>query len=260
MKKHLIKIINTYRIGKKIFNDDFYNKTHLASQNEIRKRPRRSDIINYFLSLTDSKLYLEIGVRDPNKNFYRIDCEEKYSVDPGLEFIENPVDFKMTSDVFFKELLADKLKISKNLKFDVIFIDGLHLAEQVDKDIMNALEFLKDSGFIILHDCNPPTEFHQRESYKFLNSPSGPFWNGTTWKAFYKYRHNTNLYSICFDTDWGVGVLSKFKLSGFNQIQTAIENPYFEFSKLEQNREAALNLKIFKDWKTMYELAKDIDS
>lgn len=256
MKKHLIKIINSYRIGKRIIADDFFIKTDIATQNEIRKRPRRTDIINYFLSITDSKLYLEIGVRDPNKNFNRIKCEEKYSVDPGVEFVENPVDFKMTSDAFFKELMAGKLQISKNVKFDVIFIDGLHLADQVDKDIMNALEFIKDSGFIILHDCNPPTEFHQRENYKFFNSPAKSFWNGTTWKAFYKYRHNKNLYSICFDTDWGVGVLSKVNFSGFNQIQTIIENPYFEFSKLEQNRESALNLKTFKDWKIMNEISE----
>src|SRR5690606_17824114 len=98
---------------------------------------------------------------------------------------------------------------------------------QVDEDIKNSLLYLKDDGFIVLHDCNPPSEFHQRESYEFYNSPAGGFWNGTTWKAFYKYRHQENLYSICFDTDWGVGVISKKAMPLFNSINNPIENHYF---------------------------------
>lgn len=253
MKKHLVKIINSYRIGKRIIDDKFFVNTNLATQKEIRKRPKRTEIINYLLSLTDSKLYLEIGVRDPRKNFDKINCHKKYSVDPGVEFEENPVDFKITSDEFFDKLQLGELTIPPESKFDVIFIDGLHISDQVDRDIKNALKFIKDNGFIILHDCNPPTEFHQRESYNFLNSPAHSFWNGTTWKAFYKNRHNSNLYSICFDSDWGVGILAKKQHLEFNNIQSSIENPYFEFSKLEGNRKEALNLHSFEDWKNKKE-------
>ena len=66
-----------------------------------------------------------------------------------------------------------------DITFDVIFIDGLHLADQVEKDIDNALKFIKEDGFIILHDVNPPTEWHARESYLFFNSPAAGAWNGT---------------------------------------------------------------------------------
>ena len=76
--------------------------------------------------------------------------------------------------------------MDKNIKFNVIFIDGLHVAEQVERDIKNALKYIKDDGFIVLHDCNPPTEFHASETYDFHLSPSQGYWNGTTWKAFYK--------------------------------------------------------------------------
>ena len=41
-----------------------------------------------------------------------------------------------------------------------------HLEYQVDKDIDESIKFLSKDGFIILHDCNPPSEFHQRENYE----------------------------------------------------------------------------------------------
>jgi hypothetical protein len=160
------------------------------------------------------------------------------------------VDFKLTSDDFFKQKNENFLaNVSKDLKFDAIFIDGLHISSQVERDIKNSLNQIKDNGFIILHDCNPPSEYHQREIYEFKNSSAGPFWNGTTWKAFYKYRHNKDLYSICFDTDWGVAVLSKQKIEGFNHIIDGMKNEFYEFDLLNKNRKVDLNLQIFELWK-----------
>ena len=61
--------------------------------------------------------YLEIGVRNPQHNFNHIKANKKYSVDPGVEFKSNPVDFKITSDVFFlklsrSEVLSNKITFS----------------------------------------------------------------------------------------------------------------------------------------------------
>ncbi|MCZ2339079.1 MAG: class I SAM-dependent methyltransferase, partial [Chitinophagales bacterium] len=106
---------------------------------------------------------LEIGVRNPNDNYNKIMADVKYSVDPGVEFKENPVDFKMTSDAFF-ERLRNGEHIDRNIRFELIFIDGLHLADQVDRDIEHALAFLKDDGFLVMHDCNPPTEWHAKKN------------------------------------------------------------------------------------------------
>jgi hypothetical protein len=250
----LKKIIKEFqlinKIGKKIIKDPYFIKTKEISLKELSKNPSRTTIINFLLQLTSSENYLEIGVRNPNDNFSHINCTNKYSVDPGLEFKKNPVDFKLTSDEFFEKLEGNKLQqFKKDIKFDVIFIDGLHTSGQVEKDIQNSLKYIKDSGFIILHDCNPPTEFHQRENYLFRNSPAGGFWNGTTWKAFYKYRHLKGLYSVCFDTDWGVGVISKSEYPQLNRIQDSIANEYFEYSLLDENRKEYLNLQLFEEWK-----------
>ncbi len=167
-------------------------------------------------------------------------------MDPGLEYKANPVDFKLTSDEFFAQLQENKLKLASDFKFDIIFIDGLHLAEQVERDIENAMKHISNTGFVILHDCNPPTEYHAREDYSFFNSPARECWNGTTWKAFYKAR--ANYYSCCIDSDWGLGILSKTAQTGFNKLELPLTNKFYEYSVLEQNRTKDLNLLSFDEF------------
>lgn len=217
------------------------------SSDELEKRPSRTDVINFVLNkLGDDLNYLEIGVRNPDDNFNHVNAKNKCSVDPGVEFESNPVDFKMTSDEFFEAMR--KGEVLKDVKFDGIFIDGLHLAEQVDRDIQNSLEFLSDNGFIFMHDCNPPSEWHARETYNYKMSPAGGNWNGTTWKAFVKTRTRTDISSCCIDTDWGVGIITKAKSLGKHN---EVVNPYFEYSVLEANRKESLNLMSFDDFQKL---------
>jgi len=244
----LIKNPETLEIAYNIQNDPVFIKTKKSEVEEGKKESNRTEIINYLLSLTNSENYLEIGVRNPDDNFNKINCKNKYSVDPGVEFDKNPVDFKLTSDEFFKQLEENKLTIKNNIKFDVIFVDGLHISNQVELDISNSLKYLSENGFLILHDCNPPSEYHQREDYKFFNSPASVNWNGTTWKAFYKFRINKEYFSICFDTDFGVGVISKTKYPNFNNLEK-LDNYFFEYNQLEKNRTEHLNLLSFGNWK-----------
>lgn len=121
----------------------------------------------------------------------------------------------------------------------MIFIDGLHLAAQVDLDISNAFKFLKPDGFVVLHDCNPPTEWHAREDYYFNMTPAKGYWNGTTWKAFVKWRSNSEVQSCCVDTDWGIGILSKTAAIG-GSIEGS--NPFFEYDIFANDRKKYLNL------------------
>ena len=236
------------KTGKRIVEDQFFMATHKMTIAELKKEPSRTEIISFFVRLVAAEHYLEIGVRNPDHNFNKINCANKFSVDPGLEFKANPATFKLTSDRFFEQLKNGALSIPSTYTFDVIFIDGLHTADQVEKDIENSLKHLSENGVIIMHDCNPPTEFHQRECFPFKNSPARHNWNGTTWKAYYKFRHQPSLFSACFDTDWGVAVLSKKAFPDFNQLPH-IENNFFEYDVLQQNRERHLNLIDFNQWK-----------
>ncbi|MGB1216312.1 MAG: class I SAM-dependent methyltransferase [Saprospiraceae bacterium] len=241
-------ILNIVEPFKKIANKNFihYWDVQRKAHNETLKNPSRTDIINFLFSTKKhDTTYLEIGVRNPNHNFNHIKSNTKYSVDPGVEFRNNPVDFKMTSDAFFEKLSKSEI-LSKEIKFDIIFIDGLHLAEQVDKDIKNAISYIKDDGFIVLHDCNPPTEWHAREKYFYTKTPAKGYWNGTTWKAFLKARFNSALNSCCINTDWGVGILSKKHPIGKSIEAT---NLFFEFEDFDKNRKEYLNLISFEDLK-----------
>lgn len=234
-----MKLIKYYPLGKRFVNISHSLDVQKKTYDESLKSPSRTEIINFLLSIKQNETsYLEIGVRNPEHNFNHIKANIKYSVDPGIEFLENPVDFNMTSDVFFQKLSMKEI-LPNDTKFDVIFIDGLHLAEQANRDIENALMYIKDDGFIVLHDCNPPSEWHARENFLYTNTPAKRFWNGTTWKAFLKWRFNSAVNSCCINSDWGVGILSKKHPIGQNIEST---NYFYEFSSLDKNRKEYLNL------------------
>ncbi len=147
---NIFKKIKTYnKYGRRVVNDPFHKNTLEMTKLELKKTPKRTEVINFLLSLFKGETcYLEIGVRNPEHNYKHIQANTKYSVDPGIEFKERSIDFKMTSDSFFDKLNKNEI-LSKDIKFDVIFIDGLHLAEQVALDIKNSLDFIKDDGFIV---------------------------------------------------------------------------------------------------------------
>ncbi len=232
-----------------LLNDRNYQDAQRKSYLEELKAPKRAEIINLLLSKrSEETCYLEIGVRNPNDNYNHIIADQKYSVDPGLEYDDNPVDFKMTSDDFFESLSNNKILSSKT-QFDVIFIDGLHLAAQVDRDIINSMRFLKSDGFVVLHDCNPPTEWHARENYNDQTTPAGVYWNGATWKAFLKWRYNPAVHSCCIDSDWGVGILSKeHPLGSFINKEV---NQFFEFTDFMEHKDTYLNLISFDTLKKL---------
>lgn len=243
------KIKNYYNWGGRFLNDPYHIEVAKLNEKEIEKSPLRSDVINFLLEyLNRETTYLEIGVRNPADNYIKIKSPIKYSVDPGIEFKENPVDFKLTSDAFFEDLKNGKI-LDQAIKFDVIFIDGLHLADQVDKDIENALTFIADDGFIVLHDCNPPTEWHAREAYSYDLTPARQYWNGTTWKAFVKARLNKAINSCCIDSDWGVGILCKNIDFGKTK---PVKNEFYEYHIFEKNRVESLNLISFEEFKALF--------
>jgi len=241
----LKEIRRRYIAGTSYRTNPYIQDGWAQEQAELKKRPRRTEIINYLLdSLNRETEYLEIGVRNPGDNFNHIRATRKYSVDPGLEYDNPEIDFKLTSDEFFAKLRSEALSGAPS-KFDVVFIDGLHLADQAFRDIVNSLDFLKDDGFVVMHDCNPPSEFYARETYGFHLSPAGHVWNGTTWKAYCKARLELQVKAHCIDSDWGVGILQiSAEKKSFPNL-----NPFYEFHVLAQHRRELLNLVSFEEFK-----------
>ena len=178
----------------------------------------RTDIINHLAKKIRAQSYLEIGVWN-GVNFQNIAVPYKIGVDPDPE---SPATLKLTSDDFFA--------LNKQ-KFDLVFIDGLHHADQVEKDIINSLEILNEGGVIVCHDMNPAKEEHQVIPF------NGAIWNGDCWKAFVKLRQTRDdLDMFTIDTDYGCAVIRRGK-----QTPLVIKER-IDFKSFDKNRAAWLNL------------------
>lgn len=117
--------------------------------------------------------YLEIGVWYGG-TFKYVNTNLKDGIDPAQYCECEYVNYRMTSDDFFKN--------SINGKYDIIFIDGLHTAYQVSKDIYNSINNLNEGGWIVLDDVFPHAEEEQRSlNLKNLGKPM----TGDVWKAVY---------------------------------------------------------------------------
>jgi SAM-dependent methyltransferase len=161
--------------------------------NESDSKPTRVDLINRLILAREYESYLEIGLRGEPRAFENIRVKNKVSVDPEKEDATHTV----SSDEFFAGP-------GKDTTFDLIFIDGLHHADQAQRDIDNALERLNEGGIIVVHDCLPDSEPMQR-----VPRETG-VWTGDVWKTFAWYRQNRPDLSMCVvDIDYGCGFIEK---------------------------------------------------
>ena len=191
----------------------------------------RTQIINSLIAKNKYESYLEIGVNTPAQpgyNWNGIVAKVKHGVDPAQEAID--AQFRMTSDEFFEKHIQQK--------YDIIFVDGLHLREQVYKDIINSLNWLNDSGTIVVHDCNPVEEITQ------LRNRISAAWHGDVWKAIVQLRiEETGLSIHTVNSDEGCGIIQKGSqdLLNIQQLDEQINDPY-EFKWLAKYRNVFLNL------------------
>ena len=191
---------------------------------------KRFDIINHYIKKRNFKRYLEIGIHNKDDNFNKIQCEYKLGVDPD----ENAkADIIKTSDEFFK---------NNKEKFDIVFIDGMHEAHQVYKDIKNALRCLNQNGIIICHDCNPKSLKSAGDWEEFSKCEYGSYsWNGDVWKAFVKYRYEGEYKCFVINEDTGCGIIDTSCKSDIVRRDFYIGEMVYH--DLEKDRNALLNLK-----------------
>jgi hypothetical protein len=152
---------------------------------------KRTDILNLLAEDFSLNNYLEIGVQDKTNNFNKIECVKKTCVDPDPVAMADHIE---TSDSFFKHNIN---------KFDLIFIDGLHHAEQVKRDFENALECLSAGGFIMLHDTCP----HEEQFTKVPRATK--LWYGDVYRfamVLWKYRE---IEFMTLNADYGCTVIWK---------------------------------------------------
>tara|TARA_B100000575_G_C23021362_1_gene588121 strand:+ start:370 stop:1047 length:678 start_codon:yes stop_codon:yes gene_type:complete len=217
------KVLN--RVYHQLFVENFDKKLNF----EFPKDYSRLDMINYFIKKNDYKSYLEIGC-DKNQIFSQITLNKKIGVDPY-----SGGNVRKTSDDFFKENVE---------KFDLIFIDGLHVYEQVKKDIINSINFLNKKGVILVHDCLPDTIGKQAvPRYKMQ-------WNGNVWKAIVDLRQRNDLeIHTCF-VDQGIGIIKKQINSSILKINKKTQD--LKFSDFYHNHKEYLRIINLDEFKKIY--------
>jgi hypothetical protein len=195
----------------------------------------RSEIINYIIQRTKARAYLEVGVGH-GRNFRRIRCPIRIGVEP-----------EPNAKVFrrFRKLLvhktSDEFFEANNDTFDVIFIDGLHHADQVEKDILNSLKILNDKGTIICHDMNPQHQRHQ------ITPQQAGHWNGDCWKAWVKLRSRPDLEMYVVRDDEGCGVIQRGM-----QNTIDIDDADLNWGNLCKHRSEWLNIIPVEEFKARY--------
>ncbi len=216
----------------------------------------RMYVIQEVIKKKRATVYLEIGVYE-GECFLRTRCRRKIAVDPHIlissakkrkYYLRNFSNlfnryFEMTSDDFFQKHHAFLLRNRP----DVVFIDGLHTYEQSLQDVQHALNYLKDDGVIIMHDCNPLSEaaaFPAPSCEHAVNIPgfSGE-WNGDVWKTIVHLRSSRrDLDVFVLDCDQGLGIITKRKPENVLAYSPeAIRS--LSYQDLERDRQTLLNLK-----------------
>jgi len=200
-----------YIYGEKFFKRFRYNWS---------KYPYRHEIIQKIIDKKDYQSYLEIGCFD-NSTFSKINVKYKVGVDPKSGGTK-----RMTSDEFFSK---------NNEKFDCIYIDGLHIYEQVRLDILNSVNFLQTGGIIILHDCLPNKIWNQIVPQIYGS------WNGDVWKAIVEARTSNDLDTYTCIADNGLGII--FKRKNRNPLILEIKNfKKLKFKDYYINHKSYMNL------------------
>ena len=138
----------------------------------------RVELINIIGEHIGAKDYLEVGVRfgaclsgirtpnrvgvDPQPMLHEAKPEHR----PGLEGVSL---YLCTSDEYFA---------STDERFDLVFVDGMHLYEFAMRDLLNALNLLRPGGFVVLHDMCP------RSAVAAGRRRTSTEWNGDRLEGF----------------------------------------------------------------------------
>jgi hypothetical protein len=152
----------------------------------------RDAVLQGLLEFFEAPRYLEIGVYQ-GVTFHNVTAWRKVAVDPMFHFDveaarrENPsaTYHDVTSDAYFGSI-ADPSE-----RFDLIYLDGLHTAEQTLRDLLNALTFLEPKGIIVIDDVKPSSHLasiadrrHFAKVREFIGSKSKT-WMGDVYKVIF---------------------------------------------------------------------------
>ncbi len=151
----------------------------------------RPDVINKLLSQFANPRYLEIGVWRGD-TFSQCNFTHETAVDPVFAFdVEAAKQANPNSNYVAQESDQYFCQLSRDVKFDVIFIDGMHTFEQSLTDLQNSIHHLAPKGYIVLDDVIPndyAASFPDRnksKQYRSIVGELGDSWMGNVFKTIF---------------------------------------------------------------------------
>jgi hypothetical protein len=144
---------------------------------------------------------------------------------------------RATSDRFFDTGMLEGIVGSKTVDF--AFIDGMHLAEYVLRDLANLARSCNETSLIAIHDCLPRS---MQEAAR-APSPALGSWAGDVWRAILVLRQYAPVKLHLLDVaPTGLALVSGFKPSTFqlnaDRLTSALASVPTDFSVgMDQVRE-----------------------
>jgi hypothetical protein len=172
--------------------------------------------------------YLEIGTRHGDS--LRLAQCRSIAVDPLFDLKGDVLRgkpschfFQITSDRFFRNHNAETVLGGK---VELAYIDGMHLAEFLLREILNIEKHCRRSSIIVLHDCIP-SDIHMacrtEGDEARARSVVPDWWTGDVWKAVWALqKHRPDLRVVGIDSP-PTGLVC---LTNLDPSSTTLESQY----------------------------------
>lgn len=141
-----------------------------------------SRLVGRALAANGGERYLEVGIKK-GATLNAVDAATIVGVDPhhwidvstcrtGMTIVPLP------SDAYFENVRGDE-------RFDVVFVDGLHVFRQAYRDVLNAAAVLERGGAILIDDVVPTSAAaaHPSKAISRALDPSSQAWMGDVYKV-----------------------------------------------------------------------------
>jgi len=152
--------------------------------------------IQFLLDRFETSSYLEIGVQR-GKTFKEISAKRKVAVDPI--FHPEARAYNKANETFF-EVNSDDFFASNVDLYSVIFLDGLHVAEQTYRDFCHSVSFLEPDGFILIDDVMPEFELGSLPERPNRNLSPDRRWWGDVYKVPFMIATFHKNWDFCYLT------------------------------------------------------------
>jgi len=107
--------------------------------------------INALAAATGARRYLEVGV-NKGDTFLAVEMAERTAVDPKFRFDWQAA---ATPATRFHQQPSDAFFAQCRDRFDIVFLDGLHVFAQTFRDFCNVLDVTDERSLILIDDTVP---------------------------------------------------------------------------------------------------------